>query len=96
MIVDLFAGPGGAPGECWEGAGSDNGNGYRTVRVNGRNAYLHRLSYEAARGPIPEASVIDHLCRNARCVNASHMEPVTQGENTRRAHLGTTRTPKAG
>ena len=35
MIVDLFAGPGGAPGECWEGAGSDNGNGYRTVRVDG-------------------------------------------------------------
>lgn len=37
LIVDLFAGPGGAPDECWEGAGSDNGNGYRTVRVNGRN-----------------------------------------------------------
>ena len=45
-MIDLFAGPGGAPDECWEGAGSDNGNGYRTVRVNGRNAYLHRLSYD--------------------------------------------------
>ena len=42
LIVGLFAGPGGAPDECWEGAGSDNGNGYRTVRVNGRNAYLHK------------------------------------------------------
>ena len=84
-IIDLFAGPGGAPDECWEGAGSDNGNGYRTVRVNGRNVYLHRLSYEAARGPIPEASVIDHLCRNRACWNPSHLEAVTNEENILRA-----------
>jgi hypothetical protein len=40
--------------------------------------------YEDLRGPIPGGLVIDHLCRNPRCVNPGHMEPVSQAENVRR------------
>jgi hypothetical protein len=29
--------------------------------------------------------VIDHLCRVKACINPAHLEPVTSGENTRRA-----------
>jgi hypothetical protein len=34
---------------------------------------------------IPVGLVIDHLCGNRRCVNPSHVEPVTQQEHIRRS-----------
>lgn len=44
----------------------------------------HRMVYTFIKGPIPEGMQIDHLCRNRKCVNPNHLEPVTQQENMRR------------
>lgn len=33
---------------------------------------------------IPDGLHLDHLCRNPMCINPSHLEPVTQKENTLR------------
>ena len=49
----------------------------------------HRWSYEHFVGHIPDGLTIDHLCRNRRCVRPDHLEPVTSGENTRRAMRNT-------
>lgn len=69
---------------CWLWTGSGTPTGYGQIGVNGRKQYVHRYAYELLVGPIPEGLTIDHLCRNPPCVNPSHMEPVTQAENTRR------------
>ena len=80
LVIDLFAGPGGRPDACWDEAGTDNGNGYRTVTYNGRKTYLHRLSYEHFVGPLGDLHV-DHLCRNRACWNPAHLEAVTNEVN---------------
>lgn len=73
---------------CWNWTGTQNGRGYGFFAPH-RSGYVqvHRYSYEKLIGPIPEGLTIDHLCRNKLCVNPEHLEPVTAGENTRRAQI---------
>lgn len=69
---------------CWNWTAKVAAHGY------GRHGhhYAHRSSYEAFVGPVPDGLNIDHLCRNRRCVNPAHLEPVTQLENVRRGDAG--------
>lgn len=69
---------------CWDWTGATI-RGYGAFRYQGKVAYAHRVAYELLAGPIPDGLTIDHLCRNPLCVRPDHLEPVTQGENTRRA-----------
>lgn len=63
----------------WIGGAANNG--YGTFWIDGRNVSAHRWSYEYHSGPIPAGLHLDHLCRNRRCVNPEHLEPVTCREN---------------
>ena len=76
------------PAGCWEFMGSLD-KGYGVVgyhRDDGIKATMraHRAVYEDWIGPIPANHDLDHLCLNPRCVNPSHLEPVTRSENVRR------------
>ena len=73
-------------GDCWNWTRALDRDGYGRFRLNGSYVRVHRLSYELLVGPIPENLVIDHLCRNRRCVNPDHLEIVTAVENLRRGH----------
>jgi hypothetical protein len=53
-----------------------------------RSATVHRESYIAFKGAIPDGLVIDHLCRVRACCNPNHLEAVTQTENYRRGLKG--------
>lgn len=70
---------------CWEWTGAIGPNGYgrMTHKKDGRyvKLYAHRVSYEMHKGAIPDELVIDHLCRNRKCVNPDHLEPVSNREN---------------
>ena len=70
---------------CWEWLASLRGRmQYGQIILSGKNIYAHRLSYELGVGPIPDGKQIDHLCRNPKCVNPEHLEPVEPRENTMR------------
>jgi hypothetical protein len=75
------------PGDgCWVWQGHVSSNGYGKMGYGGKAWYVHRLSYEIARGPIPLDLTIDHLCRNKRCVNPTHLETVPMLVNVARGN----------
>ncbi len=75
-------------GPCWQWQGADSGNGYGKTKDHcgkrWRDRVAHRAIYEHARGPVARELLLDHECRNRRCCNPWHLEPVTVRENTRR------------
>lgn len=76
------------PVGCWPWTGATSDNGYGNVSVvttEGRRTVLaHRVVYELLCESIPDGMVIDHLCRNRRCVRPDHLSVVTQAENVKR------------
>ena len=75
--------------KCWidEWRCADVG-GYTVTTKRGRNVRAHREAYEYFIGPIPVGLQLDHLCRNRRCFNPAHLEPVTSHENSLRGGVG--------
>lgn len=74
------------PSGCWLWKGWTLSDGYGSFNVDSRKIKAHRFSYEGLVGPIPEGLHLDHLCLVKACINPSHLEPVTPGENVRRSH----------
>lgn len=77
------------PDECWDWPGHTTHDGYGRTHVGngkkyGRRVATHRHAYELLVGPIPTGMHLDHLCRNRRCMNPRHLQPVLPGENNAR------------
>ena len=69
---------------CWLWTGA-LAKGYGRFSVTPTTVtFAHRYAYELIVGTIPHGLQIDHLCRNTRCVNPQHLEPVTARANTLR------------
>lgn len=77
----------GADDECWLWQASCFTNGYGHIGEGGgrgRTLLAHRVAYELLVGPIPEGTQLDHLCREKKCVNPRHLEPVSGSVNLKR------------
>jgi nitrate/TMAO reductase-like tetraheme cytochrome c subunit len=80
---------------CWNWFGSTNEKGYGLFRFNGKTSKAHRVSYILANGSIDPHLVIDHLCKNKKCVNPDHLDLVTQKENVIRGLAGKVNNPQS-
>lgn len=71
---------------CWNWTRGLNGNGYPSLYCGAAGGTVggHRLAYEYWVGLIPAKFVVDHLCRNRRCVNPDHLEAVPHRTNIKR------------
>lgn len=74
-------------GGCWNWLRLFQSSGYGRIKISGRTFVAHRAVYEALVGPVAQTLQLDHLCRNRRCVNPDHLEPVTPQVNQLRSPL---------
>ena len=72
---------------CWEWTAGKS-RGYGGFWVGEHVVRAHRFLWEQINGVVPEGLELDHLCRNRRCVNPSHLEIVTHLENVKRGMTG--------
>ena len=69
----------------WQGALH---NGYGSFSIKGSAYAAHRVAYVLAKGEPEAGSVIDHMCRNRRCVNPDHARAISTQENIRIGLVG--------
>lgn len=90
------------PDGCWHWTRTITEDGYgRAERLNGSPAKMaHRAVYLTLVGAIPDGMQIGHVCHDddadcpggptclhRRCVNPSHLRPMTNQENAAAGHL---------
>lgn len=70
-------------GECWLWTGYRDKNGYGKMRVVGYDAQqlVHRMSWRAHNGEIPENVFVLHSCDTPPCFNPSHLFLGNHGTN---------------
>jgi hypothetical protein len=70
---------------CWIWQRGLNTRGYGLAADgNRRRRGAHIVYWERENGPVPKGKELDHLCREIRCCNPEHLEPVTHTVNAQR------------
>jgi hypothetical protein len=70
---------------CWLWEGYLNHKGYGFIYLDYKRYFVHRVSFELYKGPIPDGLEPDHLCMVHRCFYPEHLEAVTHAVNVQRA-----------
>ena len=80
--------------DCWEWNGKLSPEGYGRFRVKDGdkwNTYgSHRVSYSIFKGEIKKEMMIDHVCRNRKCVSPYHLRQVDAITNVHENSLSIT------
>lgn len=69
---------------CWEWQGATHAKtGYGIITLEGQARTTHTVSYEQAKGEIPEDLFVLHKCNNRICINPDHLYVGTHDDNMR-------------
>jgi len=63
-------------------AGTNHGDGYKTVRIDGKAVYVHRIIKEMTTGKKPKGQ-IDHKDRNRSNNKPSNLRIITRSKNNK-------------
>jgi len=75
------------PKDCWIWIGGMMGKRYGTFCFMLKQHQAHRFVYELLVGKVPKGKELDHLCREKKCVNPDHLEPVRHKINCSRGKV---------
>lgn len=67
---------------CWLWPGARSGIGYGVISRLKIPYYIHRISYEHHKGPIPRDKFVCHKCDQPLCSNPDHLFLATPMQNT--------------
>ncbi len=67
---------------CWQWQHRVDDDGYGRSAFRRSTWLAHRMAWTVFNGEIPSGMVLNHCCRNRRCVNPLHLMVLTRLENT--------------
>ena len=66
---------------CIEWTGYKNKKGYGVIKIKNKVHLAHRVAWELANGPIPDALLVLHKCDNPSCINPAHLFTGSNADN---------------
>ena len=75
----------------WTAHVTRGGYGQFWIPTKPRHVSAHKWWWEQINGSVPEGLELDHLCRNRRCVEPTHLEAVTHKTNMLRGNAPSTK-----